>query len=70
MRKPEQEGGREGGQVELSGLSDPPALSLSMKQFWFFANEALVTGSIMQSESFAHKYGREAMLTKPVAFFS
>lgn len=61
------EEGREGSQVELSGLFDTSALSL-YETILVFANKALITGSIMQSESFAHKYGREAMLTNLLPF--
>lgn len=31
-----------------------------MKQFCFFANEVLDAGSLVPSDNFAHKYGREA----------
>lgn len=77
MRKPEQEEGREGGQIELSCLSDTPALFvyetvLALFFFFFLLNSSgswltrlLVPGSILQAQSFAHKYGGEAMMGSP-----
>lgn len=36
-----------------------------MKLFWFFANEVLDPGSLVPSDNFAHKYGRESAMCSP-----
>lgn len=63
MRKGEREEGREVTRKHHAALT--LQLSSCMKQFWFFANKALVTGSLVPSENFAYEYGREAATCSP-----
>lgn len=68
MRKGEWEKRREIRQKYSASLT--LQLSLYLKQFWFSANKPLVAGSLMHSDRFAHKYGREAvMCSPPVTYF-